>query len=183
MAEETLAQHYVCTLDEARELVDEHDRFWVSNCGCREGKDGCDRSRIDVCLQFRSETAADGSGHREITRAEVTEILGEAETKYLVPRPFRDMDNTSAVEGICFCCDCCCWYFTKQGGEACDKGSFIELTDMDECTNCGACVEVCNFGARQLTDGELSVDRDQCYGCGLCVDVCPVECIEMVRRD
>jgi hypothetical protein len=31
--------HYVATLGEARELVDRFDKFWVSNCGCREGGD------------------------------------------------------------------------------------------------------------------------------------------------
>jgi hypothetical protein len=31
---------YAATVGEAREPVDQFDRFWVSNCGCREGGDG-----------------------------------------------------------------------------------------------------------------------------------------------
>jgi len=41
------ALHYVCTHDEARRLIAAHDRFWVSNCGCRESRAACNRSRID----------------------------------------------------------------------------------------------------------------------------------------
>lgn len=29
--------HYISTREEARKIIDAHDRFWVSNCGCREG--------------------------------------------------------------------------------------------------------------------------------------------------
>jgi len=45
-------QHYVCTLDEARRIIAAHDQFSVSNCGCREAKGVCGRSRMDVCLYF-----------------------------------------------------------------------------------------------------------------------------------
>jgi ferredoxin len=122
-----------------------------------------------------------GSGKREVSLAEVAEFLREAEEKHLVTRPFRDEGTRTRVDGICFCCDDCCGYFLGED-EPCDKGDLIEKTDMGSCTHCGACADVCYFGARQMRDGELAVDREKCYGCGLCVDVCPVECVEMVRR-
>lgn len=172
--------HYVSTLREARELVDANSAYWVCNCGCREGKEGgCERSRVDVCLMFR-DGAASGSGKREITRAEVEEILHEAESRGLVSRPFRSADRTY-VEGICFCCDDCCGYFVADD-EVCDKGSMIEHTDMDACTHCGACVDVCHFHVRETREGGLVLARDKCYGCGLCVDVCPETCVELVGR-
>jgi ferredoxin len=175
--------HYVCTRDQARVLIDSYQRFWVSNCGCREIRGKCDRSRMDVCLQFREVTAASASGLREIGRAQVDEILREAHEKHLVSRPFRNEGNMSQTDGICFCCDDCCGYFVDPGGYGCDKGSLIEHTDLETCTHCGDCTKVCYFGARKMTGGRLAIRRSECYGCGLCVDVCPENCLDMVERD
>jgi len=173
--------HYVCTHDEARMLVDNYDRYWVSNCGCRESKENgkCNRSRIDLCLMFRGDIETSGSGLREISRDEVAGILKEAADTFLVARPFRNENDRSVVEGICFCCDDCCWYFTKPD-EKCDKGALIEKTDLETCDDCGNCQDVCYFGARWMKDEQLVLDRDKCYGCGLCVEVCPTGSIKMV---
>lgn len=182
MSQEGFVQHFVCTLDEARGFVERAEEYWVSNCGCREERGGCARSRMDVCLQFRGNTAAGGSGMRQIARSEVEEILREVRSKMLVPRPFRDPEVRGGVEGICFCCACCCGYFRNQD-EKCDKGPSIEETDLDACTGCGECVSACYFGAREVTADGLGVAADKCYGCGLCVDACEAGLIQMVARD
>lgn len=177
-----LAFHYVSTRNEAWDLVQTHNRFWVMNCGCREEREGCERSRIDVCLMFRGDIEGSaGAGKREISRSEVAEIFTEAESKHLVTRPFRNDEDRSVTEGICFCCDDCCGYFLNPD-ESCDKGAMLEQTDASGCTSCGTCTEVCYFGVRRLAGANLEVDRAGCFGCGLCVDVCPGKCIEMVRR-
>jgi Pyruvate/2-oxoacid:ferredoxin oxidoreductase delta subunit len=182
MAETGPAFHYVCTREQAWELMQQRDRFWVSNCGCREERGGrCRQSRMDVCLQFRPQTGASGSGCREITREEVQAIFREAETHHLVTRPFHREDDLTADDGICFCCNDCCSYFLNRA-ERCDKGSLIERTDFDACTHCGICEEICYFGARAM-NGELIVNREECYGCGLCAEVCPEECIALVPRE
>lgn len=181
MPDNAIPIHYVGTIDEAEQLCRAHDAFWVSNCGCREGnKQGCQRSRTDVCLMFSGDQGASGSGKRPITRPEVDAIIAEARSGKLVARPFRSDDRTR-TDGICFCCDDCCGYFLDPK-EVCDKGARIERTDMNGCTHCGACADACHFGARGMKDGKLTVDRDKCYGCGLCVDACPVSCIEMGKR-
>lgn len=177
-----LAMHYVCTHAEAGALVAAHDRFWVSNCGCRESRGECARSRMDLCLMFGGDQSASGSGMREVTRAEVEANLREAETQRLVARPFYNERDRTITDGICFCCDDCCGYFLEPQENPCDKGRFIEETDLDACTGCGDCVETCYFGARVMDGAELSIWRDKCYGCGLCVDVCPAGCIGMVER-
>lgn len=183
MKDGDLSFHYVCTRDEARKLIEQHKKFWVSNCGCREAKGKCERSRIDVCLYFWDDIKAYGTGFKEISQAKVKDIFKEVEEKYLVTRPFRNEKNMSEIGGICFCCDDCCEYFTKPG-EKCDKGTFIEKTDLEKCNNCGVCVDVCYFKARKMEDDDtLLVNRDNCYGCGLCIDVCPEDCIEMVQRE
>jgi len=180
MSAESIPIHYVCTLEEARRLVSGRRDFWVSNCGCREGRGGCKRTRMDLCLLFE-DIPPTGSGKRVATLNDVEEILRLAESSQLVPRPFRNDDRT-ATAGICFCCDDCCSYFLDPS-EKCDRGVFIERTDLESCTQCGACADVCHFGARTIAEGELAIDRDKCYGCGLCVDVCPAICIEMIARE
>ena len=124
-----------------------------------------------------------GSGRHEISQAEIEEIFQEAKTKHLVTRPFRNEENRAQINGICFCCDDCCEYFTNPDENKCDKGNSIERTEEDKCTSCGECIEVCYFGARKLDDGKLIINRENCYGCGLCVDVCPEDCVRMVRRN
>jgi ferredoxin len=181
MSDDERAMHYVCTHDEAKKLIDKHDRFWVSNCGCREGRGFCARSRFDLCLMFYGDIDPSGSGMKEISADQVREILNEAEEKQLVSRPFRNGDDGERTDGICFCCDDCCGYFINKA-ERCDKGSQIEITNFADCTHCGICAEVCYFEARRMHKHELTVDRDKCYGCGLCVNICPEDCIEMIRR-
>ena len=182
MDNQDLAFHYVCTRDQAKEIAGGFDRYWVMNCGCREERGSkCARSRMDLCLMFTEESGGSGgSGKKEISRAELDGIFKEAEEKHLVSRPFRNDKDRTKTEGICFCCDDCCWYFVKPTENICDKGNLFENTTMDECTHCGECVEVCYFGVRKMEDGELTLNRDECYGCGLCIDVCPTECIKMV---
>jgi Pyruvate/2-oxoacid:ferredoxin oxidoreductase delta subunit len=181
MDSQDLTIHYVCTWDEAGALIDTHDKFWVSNCGCRERRGGCARSRMDVCLMFNPEDQGSGSGKKEITRSQADEILKEAKAKYLVTRPFRNDLNKTVTDGICFCCDDCCGYFLDPT-DKCDRGNLIEITDLNQCTHCGLCVDVCYFLTRTMVEGKINVDRDYCFGCGLCVAICPEKCIDMILR-
>ena len=136
---------------------------------------------MDLCLQFRDDTGVGDSSRREASREQVEAVLAEAREKHLVPRPFRDEATLSRTDGICFCCDDCCAYFLDRS-ERCDKGAYIERTDMADCTDCGACVPACYFGARAMADGTLQVKREECYGCGLCLDACPEACISLEPR-
>lgn len=118
--------------------------------------------------------------HR-VSREEVDDLLREAAERFLVPRPFRNEDDPARTDGICFCCDDCCFYHLKPE-EPCDRGDFVEETDPDLCTACGSCVDVCYFDARILDDDELVTRPADCVGCSLCTVVCPTEAVEMVRR-
>ncbi len=48
----------------------------------------------------------------------------------------------------------------------------------DDCTNCGACEDVCPVEAISEADGKRKIDPDKCTDCGACVDECPVEAIK-----
>jgi len=54
--------------------------------------------------------------------------------------------------------------------------------DVNRCTGCGACVEVCPTGAITLVNGKASVNETLCRGCGVCVDACPEGAIQPVLQ-
>lgn len=53
--------------------------------------------------------------------------------------------------------------------------------DKDKCIGCGACVDVCPFGALTLVD-DLAVVNDKCTACGACLGVCPVYALSLPDR-
>jgi electron transfer flavoprotein alpha subunit len=48
----------------------------------------------------------------------------------------------------------------------------------EDCTGCGACLQVCPFGAIETRDGRAFI-TEACRACGQCLDVCPVSAIVM----
>lgn len=55
-----------------------------------------------------------GSNFNKVNKEFVEGILQKAETTHLVTRPFRYEDNKTRIQGMCFCCDDCCYYFTES---------------------------------------------------------------------
>jgi MinD superfamily P-loop ATPase len=58
------------------------------------------------------------------------------------------------------------------------KGLNVALIDLEKCTQCGRCVELCRFKAIQ----DFVVDPIHCEGCKVCVVNCPVNAIEFNER-
>jgi len=55
----------------------------------------------------------------------------------------------------------------------------IPSIDLEKCTNCDRCQEVCRFDAIRTIKGQTVIDLIFCEGCGLCALVCPVQAIQM----
>jgi NAD-dependent dihydropyrimidine dehydrogenase PreA subunit len=55
--------------------------------------------------------------------------------------------------------------------------------DVERCTGCGACVEVCPHGAIYLVEGIATVDSPLCRDCEACVAACPTEAIRLVTPE
>ncbi len=53
----------------------------------------------------------------------------------------------------------------------------VPLVDLEKCTLCGMCSEICEFSAIAVTPKTVVVFKDMCHGCGGCLHVCPVDAI------
>jgi len=51
--------------------------------------------------------------------------------------------------------------------------------DLEKCTGCGTCAEVCPVEAIEVENDKAKVDEDSCVDCGTCVDECPEEAITL----
>jgi Fe-S-cluster-containing hydrogenase component 2 len=45
--------------------------------------------------------------------------------------------------------------------------------NVEKCTGCGTCADVCPVEAITVTDGKAEVNEDECVDCGTCVEECP----------
>jgi len=51
--------------------------------------------------------------------------------------------------------------------------------DLEKCTGCGKCAQICAFGALEMKKGKPSLNKFICEGCGACEEICPVGAIKM----
>jgi MinD superfamily P-loop ATPase len=59
------------------------------------------------------------------------------------------------------------------------KGGRSAEIDLERCTECGECLDRCQFNA---ISREFVVDKIDCEGCGVCVHFCPVEAIDFPQN-
>ncbi len=67
---------------------------------------------------------------------------------------------------------------------ACWKGHYVAIANLNNCIQCGECSERCQFGA--LTYDPMigpEIDLEKCYGCGNCEEVCEEGAINLIERD
>lgn len=58
----------------------------------------------------------------------------------------------------------------------------LPIVDTDACVLCGACRDVCVYGAIRILGGRVLVFPELCHGCGACVRVCTPRAITEERR-
>jgi len=59
------------------------------------------------------------------------------------------------------------------------RGGRTAQIDPEICTECGECLERCQFNA---ISPDFVVDKIDCEGCGVCVNFCPVEAIDFPQN-
>jgi MinD superfamily P-loop ATPase len=61
-----------------------------------------------------------------------------------------------------------------------EVGQMIPEVDLQKCTYCGRCAEVCQYNAIAVVGEKVLVFPELCHGCGSCTLNCPTEAIHEV---
>ena len=61
-----------------------------------------------------------------------------------------------------------------------EVGQMIPEVDLEKCTYCGRCAEVCQYHAIAVVGEQVLVFPELCHGCGSCTLNCPTEAIHEV---
>ena len=58
----------------------------------------------------------------------------------------------------------------------------LPVVDLDRCTFCGRCSEVCRYGAIACVNKQVLIFAELCHSCGGCVLACPVDAMREVPK-
>ena len=67
--------------------------------------------------------------------------------------------------------------------EPVSASAYVPVVDSEACTLCGACTQICQFGAIATLGGKVLSFPNLCHGCGGCEAVCPVHAITEGSRE
>jgi NAD-dependent dihydropyrimidine dehydrogenase PreA subunit len=171
-------------------LIGKAWKYAVVPCSCRRVHQRCERP-LDVCLQLNkaAEYAIKRGSGREVTKDEVLAIFDQAARGGLV-HTVPTIAILSTI--ICNCCPDCCMGiapYTKYGETitSFDKSRFAARVDIDSCSGCQDCVDICPFEVIEMAKApgskkmKAAVNQDKCYGCGVCAVTCVCESIKLVE--
>lgn len=54
-----------------------------------------------------------------------------------------------------------------------EGGPDMYQVNIEDCSGCETCIDVCPTEAISMVDGHASIDLDECVECGSCLDECP----------
>ncbi|MFX1481788.1 MAG: ATP-binding protein [Promethearchaeota archaeon] len=181
----------VASYDDFRAMLSTRDGpFMVTSCICRQRRslDGfpCKvTKREETCISFGvfAQMYIDQGWGREISREELLEIIEMNEREGLVLQP----SNSQRPEFVCSCCGCCCGLLRGKGAmpRPIDffSTNYHSMVDLDLCTSCGTCVDLCQMRALGFQDDVLTINMDRCIGCGVCSANCPEQAMSLHRRE
>ena len=163
----------------ARDIILKNpDHIVVLDCPCRSVRaEPCEP--LDVCLIIGEPFASFVADHhprrsRWIEPEEAVTILREEDERGHVHHAFFKDAMLDRFYAICNCCRCCCGAMQahRTGVPMLAPSGYVSEVDPALCEGCGACEDVCPFGAVSLSDGHARVNVDTCMGCGVCVSRC-----------
>jgi ferredoxin len=173
---------------QARDIILQHpDHIAVLECPCRASRpEPC--QPLDVCLIVGEPFASFVVEHhprrsRWITPEKAVDILRAEEQRGHVHHAFFKDAMLGRFYAICNCCACCCGAMQahRHGTPMLASSGYVSRVDADRCVGCGACADLCQFGALSMGDGTAIIDAVACMGCGVCVSQCAQGALWLVR--
>ncbi len=179
-------QQTILDLTSVESILRNAEVISLEDCGCRTRLRKCD-APVDVCLSLDEEAReAMKRGAKRISPAQALVVLQRSHQAGLVHLAFT-FEGDERPDIICSCCSCCCHSLSAlvRFGipDHVIASEYIAQQNYDNCGNCGACVQRCQFDARQLnSENKLVFNPAKCFGCGLCVSTCPTKSIALTKR-
>ena len=183
------AEQHVLNMENVKQILSRARLISLMDCYCRKTFGHCD-APVNVCLDLdqAAERQIAEFGAREITFDQACDVLEKTHEAGLVHMAYGhgELYEPGVINSICSCCTCCCGVLAGVQR----FGLFphlltshaVAVTDRSACVDCGKCVDRCQFGALEMSDGSLAFHQDRCYGCGLCVSTCPTYAITLVDK-
>ncbi|MFW9993904.1 MAG: 4Fe-4S binding protein [Candidatus Odinarchaeota archaeon] len=176
-------------LAKCHQILTRAGKIALGDCICRTTLQNCDLPR-KTCIFFddRAEMVVKQGRAEWITQEQAKEIVSMTQGQGLVHLAmYQTASEARFPSEICSCCPCCCQ--ALQGLQKMNmkglvkKNDLVATFDPETCSQCGTCVDRCQFGARMLDSNNNIVFRENlCFGCGLCVTTCPENSIKLVSR-
>ncbi|NQV18039.1 MAG: 4Fe-4S dicluster domain-containing protein [Armatimonadetes bacterium] len=189
---------HVLDYERASEVIQTASHMGVGVCYCRHKMQhlnkACD-SPMDICMTFNSsaESLIKHGFARSVDKMEGMDLLQQAYEHNLVQ--FGE-NVRERVNFICNCCGCCCEAMIAQRRFSALNPilttNFLPEIEVDKCTGCGKCVNICPVEAMTLISANdpknpnrkiAKLDAEICLGCGLCVRACPDNVIKLRQRN
>jgi len=99
-------------------------------------------------------------------------------------RQGTDRESASAISPLFLDCDVeepnAALFVTPTIEERREVGLMIPKVNLEKCTYCGRCAEVCQYNAIAVVGEKILVFPELCHGCGSCSINCPTGAIDEV---
>jgi len=173
----------------ASEIVKGAKKIALSDCICRKHKKligkGCHRPHEQVCMYLSplAEYFIEQGWGKEASVDDALRAIERGEQAGLVRISWMNVQK--GPTGLCQCCPCCCHTLHAVYGlripKALAKSNFVPIIDLEQCTGCESCVDICPMDALALDGNKVAWNPARCIGCGLCVSECATGSIKLER--
>lgn len=173
----------------ASAIVKGAKKIALSDCICRKHKKligkGCHRPHQQICMYLSplAEYFIERGWGKVASVDDALRAIEMGEQAGLVRISWMNVQK--GPTGLCQCCPCCCHTLQAVYGSgiphALAKSNFVPVIDLELCTGCEGCVDICPMDALTLNGNKVALNPARCIGCGLCVSACATGSIKLER--